>query len=72
MKTDLYQKVTDQIVASLERGCRPWMRPWSGDHAAGRLRFDARDEPFVVDKDVEEVVPFARRAASICCCSSTP
>jgi antirestriction protein ArdC len=37
MKTDLYQKVTDQIIASLERGCRPWMKPWSGDHAAGRI-----------------------------------
>jgi antirestriction protein ArdC len=37
MKADLYQKVTDQIVAALERGCRPWMRPWSGEHAAGRI-----------------------------------
>ena len=30
MKTDLYNKVTDQIVASLEQGVRPWMKPWSG------------------------------------------
>lgn len=37
MKTDLYQKVTDQIVASLERGSRPWTKPWSGDHAAARI-----------------------------------
>jgi antirestriction protein ArdC len=37
MKTDLYQKVTDQIVASLEQGVRPWSKPWSAEHAAGRI-----------------------------------
>jgi antirestriction protein ArdC len=28
---DLYQEVTDRIVASLEAGVAPWVRPWSGD-----------------------------------------
>jgi antirestriction protein ArdC len=37
MKTDLYQNVTDQIVASLEQGVRPWMKPWNAEHAAGRI-----------------------------------
>ncbi|WP_036258259.1 ArdC family protein [Methylocapsa aurea] len=37
MKTDIYQRVTNQIVASLETGIRPWMKPWSGEHAAGRI-----------------------------------
>ena len=37
MKTDLYQKVTDQIVASLEHGVRPGIKPWSAEHAAGRI-----------------------------------
>ena len=37
MKTDHYNKVTDQIVASLEQGVRPWMKPWSAEHAAGRI-----------------------------------
>ncbi len=37
MKTDLYQHVTDQIVASLEQGVRPWMKPWNAEHAAGRI-----------------------------------
>jgi antirestriction protein ArdC len=37
VKTDIYQRVTDQIIASLETGIRPWMKPWSGDHAAGRI-----------------------------------
>jgi hypothetical protein len=37
MKTDLYQRVTDQIVSSLEQGVRPWMKPWNAEHAAGRI-----------------------------------
>jgi antirestriction protein ArdC len=37
VKSDIYQRVTDQIVASLETGVRPWMKPWSGEHAAGRI-----------------------------------
>jgi antirestriction protein ArdC len=37
MKTDLYQNVTDRIVASLEQGVRPWIKPWSAEHAAGRI-----------------------------------
>jgi N-terminal domain of anti-restriction factor ArdC len=27
---DLYQRVTAQIVASLEQGVRPWLKPWNG------------------------------------------
>ncbi len=37
MNSGIYQRVTDQIVASLETGMRPWMKPWSGEHAAGRI-----------------------------------
>jgi antirestriction protein ArdC len=37
MKTDLYNKVTDQIITSLEQGVRPWMKPWSAEHAAGGI-----------------------------------
>lgn len=37
MKTDLYKQVTDQIVSSLEQGVRPWIKPWSAEHAAGRI-----------------------------------
>ena len=36
-KPDVYQRVTDQIVAALEKGVRPWMKPWSVEHAAGRV-----------------------------------
>ncbi len=29
MSTDLYREITDRIVAALERGVAPWVRPWS-------------------------------------------
>jgi antirestriction protein ArdC len=34
---DVYSKITDRIVADLEKGVRPWMRPWSAEHTAGRI-----------------------------------
>ncbi|MDX7951797.1 zincin-like metallopeptidase domain-containing protein [Lichenihabitans sp. Uapishka_5] len=37
MKTDLYQSITDRIVASLEQGVRPWTKPWSGTEMEGRI-----------------------------------
>jgi antirestriction protein ArdC len=37
MRTDVYRRITDQIVSQLERGVRPWMQPWSAEHAAGRI-----------------------------------
>jgi antirestriction protein ArdC len=27
----------NRIIADLEQGVRPWMRPWSADHAAGKI-----------------------------------
>ncbi|TWT35191.1 DNA primase TraC [Posidoniimonas corsicana] len=36
-RTDIYAKVTNQIVAELERGVRPWHKPWNAEHAAGRI-----------------------------------
>ncbi|MDE5461547.1 antirestriction protein ArdC [Bradyrhizobium sp. F1.2.2] len=37
MRSDVYQRVTDSIVAELERGVRPWLKPWNAEHAAGRI-----------------------------------
>lgn len=37
MKTDLYQRITDQIIAELEKGVRPWMKPWSAENTTGRI-----------------------------------
>ena len=34
---DVYSKITNRIIADFEEGVRPWMRPWSADHAAGKI-----------------------------------
>jgi len=37
MKKDVYERVTDKIVAALEGGVQPWFQPWNAEHAAGRI-----------------------------------
>ncbi len=37
MKQDVYSKTTQQIVAELEKGTRPWLKPWNAEHASGRI-----------------------------------
>ena len=36
-KHDVYTSITAKIVAALEDGVRPWVRPWNAEHAAGRM-----------------------------------
>ncbi|QCO02830.1 ArdC family protein [Azospirillum argentinense] len=36
-RTDVYTRVTNRILADLERGVRPWMKPWDAGHVAGRI-----------------------------------
>jgi antirestriction protein ArdC len=36
-RVDIYAKITDRIVADLEKGVRPWVKPWSAANAAGRI-----------------------------------
>jgi antirestriction protein ArdC len=36
-RKDVYSRVTDRIIADLEQGVRPWMKPWNAEHAAGRI-----------------------------------
>ncbi len=36
-RPDLYARVTNAILADLERGVRPWTKPWSAEHLAGRI-----------------------------------
>jgi antirestriction protein ArdC len=36
-RQDVYSRITAQIVAHLERGVRPWAKPWKAEHAAGRI-----------------------------------
>jgi antirestriction protein ArdC len=36
-RADVYARITDRIVADLERGVRPWVKPWNAATAAGRI-----------------------------------
>jgi len=36
-RQDVYARITSKIIASLEQRVRPWMKPWSAEHAAGRI-----------------------------------
>jgi antirestriction protein ArdC len=36
-KQDIYTRITNQIVGHLEKGVRPWVRPWNAEHAPGRI-----------------------------------
>ena len=36
-KQDIYTRITNEIVSHLERGVRPWVKPWNAEHAAGRI-----------------------------------
>lgn len=37
MKQDIYQKVTDKIIADLEQGELTWLKPWSAGNLDGRI-----------------------------------
>lgn len=41
-RQDVYTRVTAKIIADLERGVRPWMKPWSGGNAEGRIVLPCR------------------------------
>jgi antirestriction protein ArdC len=34
---DVYARITAKIVADLEQGVRPWLKPWNTEHAAGKI-----------------------------------
>jgi antirestriction protein ArdC len=36
-RADIYTRITEKIVADLEKGVRPWMKPWSMRNATGRI-----------------------------------
>jgi antirestriction protein ArdC len=36
-KTDIYTRITNRIISDLEKGTRPWLKPWNAEHAAGRI-----------------------------------
>ena len=36
-RTDIYARITDRIVADLEKGVRPWVQPWSARNLSRRV-----------------------------------
>ena len=36
-RTDIYTRVTNALIADLEQGVRPWLKPWNAEHAAGHV-----------------------------------
>ena len=36
-RADVYSRITGKIIADLEQGVRPWMKPWNAEHAAGSI-----------------------------------
>ncbi|MBY3179782.1 DUF1738 domain-containing protein [Rhizobium leguminosarum] len=36
-RADTYTRITDRIVADLEKGVRPWMKPWNAANTEGRI-----------------------------------
>ena len=30
-------RITNRIVAELEKGTRPWLKPWNAEHTVGRI-----------------------------------
>jgi len=36
-RADIYTRITDRIVADLEKGVRPWVKPWTTANTNGRI-----------------------------------
>ncbi|HEX5430954.1 MAG TPA: ArdC-like ssDNA-binding domain-containing protein [Bryobacteraceae bacterium] len=36
-KQDVYARITGKIIADLEQGVRPWLKPWNAAHTQGRI-----------------------------------
>lgn len=41
-RADLYSRVTERVIADLEKGVRPWLKPWGTGNAAGRVGLPRR------------------------------
>ncbi|RCS22784.1 DUF1738 domain-containing protein [Phyllobacterium salinisoli] len=36
-RSDIYARITEKIIADLEKGVRPWVKPWGAHNARGRI-----------------------------------
>ncbi|MBE0626413.1 MAG: DUF1738 domain-containing protein [Burkholderiales bacterium] len=41
-RQDVYTRVTQSIIADLENGIRPWLKPWNAEHASARITLPLR------------------------------
>ena len=41
-RAELYSRVTERVIADLEKGVRPWLKPWSAGNTAGRVGLPRR------------------------------
>jgi antirestriction protein ArdC len=39
--SDLYDSITSNIIADLEKGVAPWVKPWKGGNSGGIMRINA-------------------------------
>ena len=43
---DLYQHVTDSIIASIESGTPAWRKPWTGEKGGAPFPLRSNGEPY--------------------------
>lgn len=43
-KQDVYSRVTNRIVADLEKGVRPWLKPWTSRKGDGQVSRPVRHD----------------------------
>ncbi len=41
-RSDLYTRVTERVISDLEQGVRPWLKPWNGGNAKGKIALPLR------------------------------
>ena len=41
-RADLYTRITERVIADLERGVRPWLKPWDAANSAGSISLPLR------------------------------
>src|SRR5262249_3463902 len=41
-RADLYTRVTERVIADLDKGVRPWLKPWNAGHTTGPITLPLR------------------------------
>ena len=57
--TRYFERITEAIVAVLEKSVRTWLKQWNPDHAAEQIKRSLRDNG----------IPYARVTALLCAAS---